>query len=65
MVQFQFIAGANFLFLGRKLKGIHFAMEFLHGNTKTLLDSGLEQSILDSIILAYNALNSRISQRSI
>ncbi len=25
---------------GRQLKGIHFAMEFLHGNTKSLLDSG-------------------------
>jgi glutamate synthase (NADPH/NADH) small chain len=25
---------------GRHLKGIHFAMEFLHGNTKSLLDSG-------------------------
>jgi glutamate synthase (NADPH/NADH) small chain len=25
---------------GRELKGIHFAMEFLHGNTKSLLDSG-------------------------
>jgi NAD(P)H-dependent glutamate synthase small subunit len=25
---------------GRNLKGIHFAMEFLHGNTKSLLDSG-------------------------
>ncbi|WP_437193081.1 glutamate synthase subunit beta [Planctomicrobium sp. SH527] len=25
--------------LGRQLKGIHFAMEFLHGNTKSLLDS--------------------------
>ena len=24
---------------GRELKGIHFAMEFLHGNTKNLLDS--------------------------
>src|SRR5262249_53085375 len=24
---------------GRYLKGIHFAMEFLHGNTKSLLDS--------------------------
>lgn len=24
---------------GRSLKGIHFAMEFLHGNTKSLLDS--------------------------
>ncbi len=24
---------------GRELKGIHFAMEFLHGNTKSLLDS--------------------------
>jgi glutamate synthase (NADPH/NADH) small chain len=24
---------------GRQLKGIHFAMEFLHGNTKSLLDS--------------------------
>ncbi len=27
---------------GRDLKGIHFAMEFLHVNTKCLLDSGLE-----------------------
>lgn len=27
---------------GRELKGIHFAMEFLHKNTKSLLDSGLE-----------------------
>jgi glutamate synthase (NADPH/NADH) small chain len=26
---------------GRNLKGIHFAMEFLHANTKSLLDSGL------------------------
>lgn len=26
---------------GRKLKGIHFAMEFLTGNTRSLLDSGL------------------------
>jgi glutamate synthase (NADPH/NADH) small chain len=26
---------------GRELKGIHFAMEFLHPNTKSLLDSGL------------------------
>ena len=26
---------------GRHLAGIHFAMEFLHGNTKSLLDSGL------------------------
>jgi glutamate synthase (NADPH/NADH) small chain len=26
---------------GRGLKGIHFAMEFLHANTKSLLDSGL------------------------
>ena len=26
---------------GRQLKGIHFAMEFLHDNTKSLLDSGL------------------------
>jgi glutamate synthase (NADPH/NADH) small chain len=25
---------------GRDLKGIHFAMEFLHGNTKNLLDGG-------------------------
>ncbi|TXT33112.1 MAG: glutamate synthase (NADPH/NADH) small chain [Planctomycetota bacterium] len=24
---------------GRELKGVHFAMEFLHGNTKSLLDS--------------------------
>jgi glutamate synthase (NADPH/NADH) small chain len=27
---------------GRELNGIHFAMEFLHGNTKSLLDSNLE-----------------------
>jgi len=27
---------------GRDLKGIHFAMEFLHDNTKSLLDSGLK-----------------------
>ncbi|MCC7407930.1 MAG: glutamate synthase subunit beta [Phycisphaeraceae bacterium] len=26
---------------GRQLRGIHFAMEFLHANTKSLLDSGL------------------------
>ena len=26
---------------GRNLQGIHFAMEFLHANTKSLLDSGL------------------------
>lgn len=26
---------------GRNLKGIHFAMDFLHANTKSLLDSGL------------------------
>ncbi|HVS37525.1 MAG TPA: glutamate synthase subunit beta [Gemmataceae bacterium] len=26
---------------GRNLKGVHFAMEFLHANTKSLLDSGL------------------------
>lgn len=26
---------------GRELKGVHFAMEFLHGNTKSLLDSDL------------------------
>src|SRR5260370_19908550 len=27
---------------GRNLKGVHFAMEFLHANTKSLLDSNLE-----------------------
>ncbi|OEH85291.1 glutamate synthase [Desulfuribacillus stibiiarsenatis] len=27
---------------GREMKGIHFAMEFLHANTKSLLDSSLE-----------------------
>ncbi len=27
---------------GRELKGIYFAMEFLHANTKSLLDSGLK-----------------------
>ena len=25
---------------GRDLPGVHFAMEFLHGNTRSLLDSG-------------------------
>ena len=29
---------------GRSLKGVHFAMEFLHANTKSLLDSGLENN---------------------
>ncbi|SFK55980.1 glutamate synthase (NADPH/NADH) small chain [Nitrosomonas aestuarii] len=29
---------------GRNLQGVHFAMEFLHANTKCLLDSGLECS---------------------
>ena len=29
---------------GRDLQGIHFAMEFLHANTKSLLDSDLENS---------------------
>ena len=29
---------------GRNLKGVHFAMEFLHANTKSLLDSGLENN---------------------
>jgi glutamate synthase (NADPH/NADH) small chain len=29
---------------GRDLKGIHFAMEFLHANTKRLLDSGFKDS---------------------
>lgn len=27
---------------GRDLSGVHFAMEFLHANTKSLLDSNLE-----------------------
>jgi NAD(P)H-dependent glutamate synthase small subunit len=27
---------------GRELNGVHFAMEFLHGNTASLLDEGLE-----------------------
>ncbi|MCX7923617.1 MAG: glutamate synthase subunit beta [Clostridia bacterium] len=27
---------------GRQLKGVHFAMEFLHANTKSLLDSNLQ-----------------------
>lgn len=27
---------------GRNLRGVHFAMEFLHANTKSLLDSGLD-----------------------
>lgn len=27
---------------GRELMGVHFAMEFLHSNTKSLLDSGLQ-----------------------
>ena len=29
---------------GRSLKGVHFAMEFLHANTKSLLDSGLDNN---------------------
>src|SRR6266850_5739901 len=29
---------------GRELKGIHFAMEFLHKNTKSLLDSNLQDA---------------------
>ena len=29
---------------GRNLKGVHFAMEFLHANTNRLLDSGLENN---------------------
>ena len=29
---------------GRNLMGVHFAMEFLHANTKSLLDSGLENN---------------------
>lgn len=29
---------------GRELKGIHFAMEFLHANTKSLLDSNLQDN---------------------
>jgi glutamate synthase (NADPH/NADH) len=29
---------------GRQLKGVHLAMEFLHGNTKALLDSGATDS---------------------
>ena len=27
---------------GREASGVHFAMEFLHANTKSLLDSNLE-----------------------
>lgn len=27
---------------GREFSGVHFAMEFLHANTKSLLDSNLE-----------------------
>lgn len=27
---------------GRELSGVHFAMEFLHSNTKSLLDSNLQ-----------------------
>lgn len=27
---------------GRELSGVHFAMEFLHANTKSLLDSNLQ-----------------------
>jgi glutamate synthase (NADPH/NADH) small chain len=30
---------------GRKLKGIHFAMDFLHANTKSLLDSNHEDGL--------------------
>lgn len=34
-------AGRDLPIPGRELKGIHFAMEFLHANTKSLLDSQL------------------------
>lgn len=30
---------------GRDLEGIHFAMEYLHGNTKRLLDHGVDYSV--------------------
>lgn len=29
---------------GRELSGVHFAMEFLHANTKSLLDSNLQNN---------------------
>jgi glutamate synthase (NADPH/NADH) small chain len=33
---------------GRNLKGIHFAMEFLHGNTKSLLDQKQWEKFIDA-----------------
>ncbi len=33
---------------GRSLKGIHFAMEFLHGNTKSLLDGKTEAGFISA-----------------
>ncbi|OGW72154.1 MAG: glutamate synthase [Omnitrophica bacterium GWA2_52_12] len=33
---------------GRAFKGIHFAMEFLHGNTKSLLDGQRPGSVIDA-----------------
>ncbi len=33
---------------GRSLKGIHFAMEFLHGNTKSLLDGKTESGFISA-----------------
>ncbi len=34
---------------GRNLRGIHFAMEFLHGNTKAVLDAGIDQAFTPAI----------------
>ena len=42
---------------GRELKGIHFAMEFLTANTKSLLDSGLKVCVCGGE--AYRTVGSR------
>jgi len=49
---------------GRKLKGIHFAMEFLHGNTKAILDAGLVENLQtplkDSVAVPISAKGKRV-----
>ena len=39
---YEHILNRDLTIPGRELSGVHFAMEFLHANTKSLLDSNLE-----------------------
>lgn len=41
---------------GREAQGVHFAMEFLHANTKSLLDSNLQDG---------NAISARVRKPSL